>query len=318
MRWLMLGVLLFLLVSACSRDQHPNVLNMSKQVEDCHMKEHIMGDVCIPNHPDRIIAISQFTLGNILALGVQPIAAASAYTDLEDRPAYLQPYTQRIREVGDQYNPSLEKIALLKPDLILGWEVVRKIYPFLTQISPTAIVPWKGPATPSWQEHFQFLAKSLSKEKEHQQAWNRYYQRIEQLKTQLSDHYKNQTISLININPGNITSYVKNSFSGSILEDAGLHQPPAQDVVVLPLGRISGISEEKLDEVVGDILFVMVHRDRDKQFFAKLQQKPIWKTLKAVQQGRVYLVDAATWIGSNLLAADAVIDDLEKYLLNSP
>jgi iron complex transport system substrate-binding protein len=92
----------------------------------------------------------------------------------------------------------------------------------------------------------------------------------------------------------------------------------AQNIVVEPIGRIARISEERLDEVVGDILFIMVHRDRDKQFLAELRQKPIWKTLKAVQEKQVYPVDTLAWVGSNLIAADAVLDDLEKYLVNMP
>lgn len=291
---------------------------VQSSLKDCHKVQHVMGETCVPNHSDRLITVSQFTLGNTLALGVKPIAAASALTDLEGIPAYLQPYANGIEQLGNQYTPNLEKIAHLNPDLILGWQPIRKIYPFLSQISPTALVPWKGPATPSWQEHFKFLAEALGKEKEHQQAWNHYYQRIEKLKAELGDRYRDQTVSIINLNSSEITSYVKNSFPGLILESVGLQRPQAQDVVVQPLGRFSSVSEEKLDEVVGDILFVLVNRERDRQGFEKLQQKPLWKALKAVQQGHVYPVDTLTWVGSNLIAADAVIDDLEQYLLNTP
>jgi hypothetical protein len=42
---------------------------------------------------------------------------------------------------------------------------------------------------------------------------------------------------------------------------------------------------------------------------------PLWLQLTAVQQGRVYEVPGY-WIGSGILAANAVLDDLERYLVS--
>ncbi|UKO96911.1 hypothetical protein [Nostoc sp. UHCC 0870] len=58
--------------------------------------------------------------------------------------------------------------------------------------------------------------------------------------------------------------------------------------------------------------------DDDQKFLEELKQKPLWKNLRAVQQNHVYSIDYLTWRAGNLLAADAVIDDLFKYLVNTP
>jgi len=50
----------------------------------------------------------------------------------------------------------------------------------------------------------------------------------------------------------------------------------------------------------------------------QLKQKPLWQRLQAVQQNRVYIVSFPNWTGGSLFAANAVIDDLFKYLVNSP
>lgn len=187
--------------------------------------QHAMGETCIPNNPKRLVAISHLTLANALVLGVKPIGSASALNDLQDEfPTYLKNETQGIKQLGSQYEPSLERIALLKPDLILGWEPIRKVYPLLSQISPTALVPWQG--TPSWKEHFKFLAEALGKQEEHQQAWSHYFQRIEKLKIDLNTRYKDKEISVISVVDGyGIISWVKGSFIGSILDDVGLQRP---------------------------------------------------------------------------------------------
>jgi iron complex transport system substrate-binding protein len=111
---------------------------------------------------------------------------------------------------------------------------------------------------------------------------------------------------------------VKDSFAGSILDDLGLKRTKAQNAKIL---WNEALSEEQLDEIDGDIIFVLIFEDgtnASKESFAELQQKPLWKSLKAVKSDRVHTVDSETWIGSNLIAADLVLDDLEKYLIDAP
>ncbi len=115
----------------------------------------------------------------------------------------------------------------------------------------------------------------------------------------------------------NIFVFAKNSFPGSILSDLGLNRPVPQDVTA-PNGAIYYISQEELSWVDGDILFFLAYSEEDRNNFEKLKQSPLWKTLKAIQQGQICLVDGYTWTGSNLLAADAVIDDLYECLVNTP
>ncbi|MCC5621783.1 ABC transporter substrate-binding protein [Nostoc sp. CHAB 5715] len=139
---ILLSILAVILVSACDTTNNTSMTRYKQPVENCRTVQHAMGETCIPNNPKRLVAISYVTLANALALGVQPIGSASGLNDLQDKfPAYLENETQGIKQLGNQYQPNLERIAFLKPDLILGWEVVRKIYPLLSQISPTAIVP---------------------------------------------------------------------------------------------------------------------------------------------------------------------------------
>lgn len=161
------------------------------------------------------------------------------------------------------------------------------------------------------------MAEILGKQKVAQQAWNRYYARIEQLKTALNNQYQDKTISVISILGDWGTSIsTKNSFSGSILQDIGLQRPKDQ-MITAPYGRIS-ISEEKLDTADGDILFVQTFGIKGQNNLEKLKNKSLWRKIKAVQKNRVYFVDHLTWTGGNLLAADAVINDLYKYLIDTP
>ncbi|MFN6501570.1 MAG: hypothetical protein RMX65_031890 [Nostoc sp. DedQUE01] len=101
-----------------------------------------------------------------------------------------------------------------------------------------------------------------------------------------------------------------------MLNDAGLQRTKLQDVVT-PTGYLF-IPEEDLSQIDGDIMFIGFYGNDEENSLKKLKQKPLWKTVKAVQKNHIYLVDLSIWRGSNLIATDAVIDDLFKYLVNTP
>jgi hypothetical protein len=73
------------------------------------------------------------------------------------------------------FQPSLS--VSYKPYLLVGGAVDPLLSPFI----PTALGKWRS-GTRSCREHFNFVAEALGKQEAAQQAWNRYYQRIKELK----------------------------------------------------------------------------------------------------------------------------------------
>ncbi|WP_317112489.1 iron-siderophore ABC transporter substrate-binding protein [Chroococcidiopsis sp. SAG 2025] len=278
-----------------------------------------MGETCVPNNPQRVVTLTHHFLGHTLVLGVKPIGSnarsieqsSGNYLDVQ---SYLGNKTEGIMLSGIDVSPNLERILRLKPDLILATEYNEDIYPLLSQIAPVVIAQFKDVIL-TWKEGFDFIAKVLGKEEKARQVLNHYYQRIEKLKISLGDCYKDQTISVAGSAGFNMFAYTESGFPGSILSDLGLKRPETQNIFS-PEGVIYDISEERLEQVDGDVLFFLAFDREGKAAFERLKQRPLWKTLKAVQQGQVYLVNGYTWTGSNFLAADAVIDDLYKYLVN--
>ncbi|MBF2058140.1 MAG: iron-siderophore ABC transporter substrate-binding protein [Cyanobacterium sp. T60_A2020_053] len=274
-----------------------------------------MGETCVPKNPQRVATVFHGTLGNALVLGVKPIA--SSVDDIQNPfPEYLQNQVGGIQPLGSQNEPNLERILMVKPDLILAWQNIQTIYPLLAEISPTVIVPWHGSS--GWREQFEVVAKALGKEEEAEQAWKHYHQRVNELKVALGDQYKNKTVSVVfPYLPSGFFLNASNSFIGSILEDVGLERPESQNIGT-PTGSIFINSLENLEMIDGDILFVATLKEGEDESFEEILDSPLARNLKAVKSRQVYYVNTLTWIGSNLLAADAVIDDLYKYLVNTP
>lgn len=308
-RWLkciVLVILTFGLASACSSRSIP----AAQPPTDCRMIQHALGKTCVPLQPQRVIVLSIPTLGDALALGTKPIASIVYF---DDPPPYLAGQLASIEILGKEDQPNLEKILALKPDLIIGIKYsTEATYTQLSQIAPTVVDDWEG--YPSWRSHFNFVAHVLGKPEDAKRVWAQYDQRIEDLRAVLGTQLHDLEISFVHICCGTIDIDLENSFNGSILADVGVRRPPSQAVPIA--GGITLLSEERLMDIDGDVLFVATDGQESTQKLDALKQNPLWKNLRAVQQNRIYSVNYPTWRGGNPLAADAVIDDLFKYLVN--
>lgn len=301
----LLPLLIVLAIVACNRPSAPEAVSSG----NCRTIIHLAGETCVPLNPQRLITLSTPTLVDALAVGVKSVGTVLYF---DQTPPYLEGKLDGIESLGRQ--PNLEKILMLNPDVIIGSEgFAESVYGHLSQIVPTVLGRWKG--LPYWKEHFNFVAKVLGKTEEAEQVWAHYEQRVQELRVALNDNYQNVEVSFVHICCGTIDIDLKNSFSGMIFDDVGLRRPPAQNVVNED-GLIL-LSEERLMDVDGDILFVAATSGESEELLNQLKQKPLWNQLRAVQQGRVYPVNYATWRGGNPLAADAVIDDLFKYLVEN-
>ena len=74
-----------------------------------------------------------------------------------------------------------------------------------------------------------------------------------------------------------------------------------------------------MPDIDGDVLFfVSFGRKEDKETLTKLRNNPLWQQLKVVQNKQVYFVDGYWHDAGSILAINAILDDLFKYLVNKP
>jgi len=286
-------------------------LTSISMVVNCRAVNHSMGETCVPVHPQRIVTLSLATLGNVLALGIQPVGATNEY-EQENYSTSFQGQAEVVKIIG-RSQPNLESTLLLKPDLIIGLDWNSAVYPLLSQIAPTVM----GELHYSeWSKYFHFVAEALGAQQAEQVAWEHYYRRIEELKTKLGDRYQNSTVSFICFYAGGISTAAPNSFAGGILRDAGLQRPASQAAEV-DFGYLD-FSLEEIGKADGDVIFVGIFAAGGNRVFEQVQKNPLWNSLKGVQAGKVYYVDVASWLATHMMATDAVIDDLFKYLADTP
>ena len=306
------AILVVIAIAACNG-------NMSDEsnpalTENCRVIQHAMGETCVPLDPQRIVVLDSQTLEATIALDKKPVGSPLEYV--------MPPVsTEGIEDLGDVDAINLERVLSLKPDLILGLDDDPTApYAQLSQIAPTVLVGFEHSG--EWKEGFAFVGEVLGKSEEVERIMADYYQRAEEFKQKIGDPSET-TVSIVRIYPTQVNLYTKVGFPGTVLEDAGLSRPPSQDLDLKETKSLTGdtiqytISQEVIDKADGDAVFVVVG-DWDtkiKEVLASLKTDPLWSKLEAVQKGKVYEV-GDYWIGTSAIAANAVLDDLEKYLLN--
>lgn len=316
--WICLGIVAFALVTGCHTSNR--TATPASSAQNCRVVQHTAGETCVPLNPQRIVALDILSLSNIVALGIKPIAAAT-WSSIEGKIDFPPHLANNIKGISlHSYataQPNLEKILQLKPDLIIlpSDPSSQSIYQQLSHIAPTVLVPW-AEISRDWKQHLIETAKIFDKTDVATQLLDSYDQRVEEVKQSLgvlhTSLQKQAFYASFAYVSDRLTLAAKNSFSGTILNDLGLLSPKSSDGLALP------ISEESLPKIDSDVLFIGVYQESDRSTLKRLQRKPLWSKIKAVQQNQVYTVDFQTWYGFDFLSAHAVLDDIEKYLVNAP
>ncbi|MGY0233149.1 ABC transporter substrate-binding protein [Longispora urticae] len=266
---------------------------------------HAMGTTKIPVQPKRVVVLDTDKIDTALSLGVVPVGAATA-AETNSLPGYLKLDPKKTALVGTLQTPSLEKIAALKPDLILGSKFRQpELYDELTKIAPTVYTEKVGV---TWKENFLLDGDALGKGAQARKLLADYETRARGVgKPQLK-------ISVVRFMPTEIRVYGPDSFAGIVLRDAGYGRPERQLLATREDKRFDKVSSERVSEVDGDVLFVAAYGEKSAQKQADTAVSPLWQGLSAVKAGRSHVVSDETWMtGIGVTAANRILDDLQKY-----
>ncbi|MEM7034629.1 MAG: iron-siderophore ABC transporter substrate-binding protein [Chloroflexota bacterium] len=277
--------------------------------------EKLVGDpVCVPENPQRIVTLGAFSVETLLALGGEPVGAQGRHiTDRSrDFPETASLFANTT-DIGNPPNP--ETILTLAPDLIIGVDaVVEEIADQLPQIGPTVLFDFDSSA--QWKEATVFFADAVAQVEAGEQLFNSYETKIAALQDALAENSDDPTTSILRVRPDRIQIYLPASFPGSVVSDIGLRRPDNQAVD----GFTTNISMEDLPSADAEVMFLWTFgsnqdiRDQNSDALSSLLDEPLWQALDVVQTERVYEFPGY-WIGSGILAANAIVDDISMALV---
>ena len=271
---------------------------------------HAMGTTKVPTHPKRVVILTNEGTEALLSLGIKPIGAVKSWTG---KPWYkhIKDQMQGIKVLGTETQINLEALAILEPDLIIGNKMRQeKLYRTLSMIAPTVFASTLRGA---WRSNFELYANALNRVDKGAQLLDKFDKEVKDLRQRHSDKLKLK-ISVIRFLPGQTRIYMKNSFSGVILDNIGFARTPSQD----KSSFAEQISKEQIQKADGDIIFYFTYDNSDKKSRQREKEwlnNPLFKQLNAVKNGKVFKVSDTIWNTSGgIISANLMIKDLNNFL----
>jgi iron complex transport system substrate-binding protein len=279
--------------------------------------EHAMGSTTIEGRPERIVALDSSYADATLLLEKELVGITTYRSYSTDLPDYLgdarAEYAADVESVGELEAPSLEKIAALKPDLIVSAKVRHEaLYDQLSKIAPTIMSETTGA---TFKENIELLADAVGEEDLATEKISAYEEAAGAVGAAINEEAGNPTISVTRFLDGPTRLYLKDTYSGIVLDDAGLARPKAQDTT----GFALEISEENIKEADADKIFVATYADEagvaDKTK-AAFEANPLWEPLAP----KVTEVSDETWMTAvSIQGGYYILSDLaEEFGVEAP
>lgn len=255
---------------------------------------HKYGSTTIPSEPKRIVTVGLTDQDSVLALGTVPVGSTEWIGGYEgavgpwasdrlagaDAPAVLT-------DTGT--GPQVEKIAALKPDLILSvyGGITKEQYESLSKFAPVVAQPkeYNDYGVP-WQEQTETIGKALGKSAEAAAAVKETEAKID---AAVAEHPEFKGKSALMATPyEGMFVFGSQDPRSRLLTDLGFSLPADLDKVI---GDKFGanISKERTDLLDRDAI-VWIVGDVAKDT-AKLHKDASYKDLKVVSEGREVFVD---------------------------
>ncbi|MFE8152642.1 iron-siderophore ABC transporter substrate-binding protein [Brenneria goodwinii] len=298
-------VLLLLLTGGAQASSPPRLIH------------HALGETVIGGTPQRVVTLFQGATDTAVALGIKPIGVVDSWTE-KPTYKYLRPALNGVTHVGLETQPSLEDIALLKPDLIIASRFRNeKIYGLLSQIAPTVALD----EVFEFKKTVQVMGVALNREAQADRLLTDWRRRVDGLRERLMTRVGANwplSVSVMEFRGDHVRNYLSGSFAGSILSEIGFVWPQRGVSSQGILQKLT--SKESIPVLDADLFFLFIRPENPavQQNYRDWVSHPLWRRMNAPRQEHVYRVDSVVWILSGgIIGANKVLDDIERHLLGA-
>ena len=242
--------------------------------------------VLMPSHPKRVVILNTANIDMYLAVQgniVGRMDAASLTGELKEK-------VKDIPSVGNTYNPDVEKIISLHPDLVIGMNIANHIK--LREALTTANIPLYINDLDSFED----VNRSLQLFGELTNHPDISKMQIEKINTvfanyqaKIKDKPHPKTLLLLGT-PGNLNVSTDRSFSGKLLDSLGANNIGKYiggDAPYVPLS-LEFIQEQNPERII----FVVMYPDPSikESFVKEMQSNPAWQHVQAVKTDQIHYV----------------------------
>ena len=281
----------------------------------------------VPGDPQRIVAIHDSNGGmQVLELGFELLGfptrggkfgpEITARYDLEG-----------ITDVGEVYEPNVEAIATLQPDLIVGegyaGDGMNAFMPNgveeqLQQIAPTVYIDVFRPVEDVMADFAELLGPRA--EERYQELGGKFAESLDSYSSQLEDADGLSAVFVQHLSGGTLALWGSTAVPlTTILTELGIPQPPITEAADEPKngGYLGSVSLERIPDMSSDIIF-LEHKTpgEDDQYQDDYTGHPLWQALPAVEGEQVHLTDEM-YYGTTFGVYQYVLDQIGPALVSA-
>ena len=274
---------------------------------------HDFGTTELKKAPKRIVILDNL-YGEILdPLDITPVGATTGQADSQEfSTLFKKQYKDaKVVSVGWQGNPDLDKIAELKPDLILMTGEQEDLYEELSEIAPT--VGYQINTDENWDYHETSLkvAEIFDKRDEMKKDLDRLDAREAVFAENVKAKFGDQKLMYLRVTDNDIRYYAYGHF-GYLYDTYHFNRAETFN----PDDMFQVIDPDKLKDINPDLLIVQA--DSQELLDNKLKNTPVWTSLKAVQNNKVIYADYSTYmLGFGIVSQEAIMKQIsDEWGLN--
>ena len=274
---------------------------------------HDFGTTKLKKVPKRIVILDNL-YGEILnPLDITPVGATTGQADSQEfSTLFKKQYKDaKVVSVGWQGSPDLDKIAELKPDLILMTGEQEDLYEELSEIAPT--VGYQINTDENWDYHETSLkvAEIFDKRDEMKKDLDRVDAREAVFAENVKAKFGNQKLMYLRVTDNDIRYYAYGHF-GYLYDTYHFNRAETFN----PDDMFQVIDPDKLKDINPDLLIVQA--DSQELLDNKLKNNPVWSSLKAVQNNKVIYADYSTYmLGFGIVSQEAIMKQIsDEWGLN--
>lgn len=257
--------------------------------------KHGLGETMIPAEPKRVVTLGWSSTDAAIALGTVPVGVPSFRSEGYDKD-FVPWVEQAIAEAGaetpvafdDTSGAPIEKIAALKPDLILAVYsgISADEYKLLSQIAPVVPFP-TTPWTASWQEVITVTGEALGKPAEGKALVAELEQFVRNEAARYPELAGASAVTLLDYNDA-LAIHSADDARAKMLALAGLTIPPKPGAAGPNEGFWYPLSYENADQIPADVLipFFSTKAAAD-EFYAK----PFIASIPQIRKGAYVRMD---------------------------
>lgn len=311
-------LILVIILSACGGNQKNNVNSPSSDASnapasgetstpaasdsDTFIYQSENGPVEVPTNPKRVIVITRFLTGNVMALGV-PVVGVDEMSKTNPN------FEEKLADVEAVTDESLEKIIELNPDLIIGLSDIKNIDK-LKQIAPTVTYTYGKVDFLTQQLE---IGKLLNKEQEAKDWVEDFDARSkkagEEIKAKIG---ADATVSVIETFNKQLYVYGYKFGRGTeiLYDQFGLGLPEKVKEATKQDGFFA-VSTEVLKDYSGDYIIFSKNADEDNSF----QDTVTYKNIPAVKNQQIFEADAKAFYFNDPLSMEYQLEFFIKHFL---